>query len=89
MKYTLYDIVAILGLLTTGLATLGLNLNFLEDLEPNLALWTYIVSITIFCMCFAFVSTLFDKIRGKRTELGKEVDALRERIDALERGAEE
>lgn len=90
MKCTPFDIVSIFVILATGLTTLGLGLILLEELELNyLAIWAYVVSCSIFALHYALVSNIVNKIHGKRTKLGKEIDELRERVDALERGVKE
>lgn len=89
MEYTVSDFVLISLYSAVGTSTLGLGLFLLEELEPSLAIWVYLVSSMVFALNWAFASRIVNKIRGKRTELGKEVDELRERIDALERGVKE
>lgn len=89
MKYTPSDIVSVSLYMGFGTAILGLGLILFEELERSLAIWVYLVSCTIFVLHWAMTSTKIDRMRGKRTELGKEIDALRERVDALERGIEE
>lgn len=81
MKCTPFDIVSISFFLVVGTATLGWGLILSEELELSLAIWVYIVSCMVFALNLAIASVTVDKIRGKRSELGKEIDALRKRVD--------
>ena len=89
MKCKPFDIVSSSFIMGVGIAILGLGLNLSEELELSLAIWVYTVSCSIFALHFAMASRIVDRMRGKRTELGKEIDALRERVDTLERGVKE
>lgn len=81
MKYTPFDIVSISFFLVVGTVTLGLGLILSERLELSLAIWVHIISCMVFALNLAMASVTVDKICGKRSELGKEIDALGKRVD--------
>lgn len=89
MKWTPHDIVtnAVLGVV--GVATLILGAYLSKEMNTAITMWIALVSCSIFSMYTAMVFLSVSEMKGHRTKLGKEIDALRERVDALERGVKE
>ena len=89
MKWTPHDIFVNAVLSIAGTATLFLGVYLSEVMDTALSIWITLVSCSIFSLYTSIVLLFVRKMKGHRTELGKEIDALRERVDAIERGIEE
>ena len=90
MKYTPMDKFSVIMLFATGLLTLGFGISISKDVPLAVAIWILIVSCTIFVTYYTVVAIFIKKMGGKRFSFEREIDALRERVDAIEkRGLEE